>query len=86
MHNNWLNNLMALHMYQEEIDKVDIRKLTKGVIAKIFHNKFCNIRNDTFSIVSKFPTSNSVKPTQSLVGSFLSKPYYVIVLKHFLLP
>ena len=46
MHNNWLNNLMALHMYQGEIDKVDIRKLTKGVIAKK------NSRKERFFIAS----------------------------------
>ena len=34
MHNNRLNHLLVLHMYQKEIDKVDVRKSANKVITR----------------------------------------------------
>ena len=45
MHKNWLNNLMVLQMYKEEIGKVDIRTLANEVTRK-------NSRKERFVITS----------------------------------
>ena len=34
MHNNRLNHLMVLRMYQKEIDKVDVQNTTKKAITR----------------------------------------------------
>ena len=34
MHNNRLNHLMVLHVYQDEIDKVDIREIANDFISR----------------------------------------------------
>ena len=34
MHNNWLNHLIVLHVYQSDIEKNDIRKTANEFIIK----------------------------------------------------
>ena len=34
MHNNWLNHLIVLNMYQQEIEKNDIRKTANEFIIR----------------------------------------------------
>ena len=68
MHSNRLNYSMVLDMYQEEIEKVDIRKIADQVIARRDSRKEQYGLLQIFSIpvlcwiVSKTPTSTSVKP------------------------
>ena len=45
MHNNRLNHLMLLHVYQDEIDKANIREIANKFISKK------DFRKERFSLI-----------------------------------